>query len=396
MQGRHWPYLLLGAVAGGLALLTKAPAGYLPIFFGLVGVVSLVGSRRFSLRGLGTVVLAVVVWGLAAVVVYVMLFPALWVDPVRYASALVDFVLKTGLEPHPSNYFVGQVLKDDPGPLYYLLTIVLRASPLVVPGLAGLVLPSLAQERGRSARWLLLYVVFFAVLMSLAAKKLDRYMLPALMMLDIVAGVGLWRLATSAGTTAARRLAPGQRDRPDGAAHARLVGQRLTWGLLAACAFGQGVLLLLAEPYPIAAYNQLAGGPERAGRVIMLGWGEGLEQVTAFLNHQPDAQRLLVATNYLHVVRPRFEGTAISINDYFTDDSDDPLPTPDYIVLYVNSVQRRQIPPIARRAIAAGPPVFVAGVDGLEYAWVYAVPSSEPRVRAPLPTNDESSEKEDQ
>ena len=41
-------------------------------------------------------------------------------------------------------------------------------------------------------------------------------------------------------------------------------------------------------------------------------------------------------------------------------------------------------------------PVFVAGVDGLEYAWVYAVPSSEPRVRAPVPTNNDSSEKEDQ
>ena len=126
----------------------------------------------------------------------------------------------------------------------------------------------------------------------------------------------------------------------------------------------------------------------------MLGWGEGLEQVTDFLNSQPDAQHLLVATNYIHVVRPRFSGASISINLYFDNERDDPLPTPDFIVLYVNSVQRRQIPEIARRAIQAGPPVFIAGVNGIEYAWVYAVPSSEPRITGPVPTDD-SSERED-
>ena len=393
-RSRHWSYLLRSAVAGGLALLTKAPAGYLPIFFGLVGVVGLVGERRLNMGALRAVIAPSVLWGVCAVVVYVLLFPALWVDPIQRLNDLADFLLRTGLEPHPSNFFLGQLLRDDPGPAYYLLALVLRASPLAISGLAGLILPSLKQERGRSARWLMVYVVLFAVLMSLAAKKLDRYMLPALMMLDLAAGVGLWRLATLAGTTASRVLARGQVDRPDVTAHARLIGQRLTVGLLAVCALGQGVLLLLAETYPIAAYNQLAGGPERAGRVIMLGWGEGLEQVTAFLNRQPDAEKLLVATNYIHVVRPRLSGTAVSINLYFENEGDAPPPTPDYIVLYVNSVQRRQIPPIARRAILAGPPVFVAGVDGLEYAWIYAVPSSEPRVTAPVPA-DGPSEKED-
>ena len=196
-QPRQWPYLLLSAVAGGLGLLTKAPAGYLPIFFGLVGVASLFGERRrLRAAALRAVVLPMVLWGLVAVVVYVVLFPALWVDPVRYVGALIAFLVNTGLEPHPSNFFFGQVLKDDPGPLYYLLALVFRASPLAILGLTGLVLPSLEQERGRSARWLLVYVVLFGVLMSLAAKKLDRYMLPSLMLLDVVAGVGLWRLAT--------------------------------------------------------------------------------------------------------------------------------------------------------------------------------------------------------
>jgi hypothetical protein len=90
--------------------------------------------------------------------------------------------------------------------------------------------------------------------------------------------------------------------------------------------------------------------------------------------------------NYLHVVRPR--GTPISINLYFDDAHQSALPTPDFVVLYVNSVQRYQIPPLAQRAIRAGPPVFVARVNGVEYAWVFAVPSSEPRVTAPVPSDD--------
>ena len=165
-------------------------------------------------------------------------------------------------------------------------------------------------------------------------------------------------------------------------------------GLLAACVVGQAAMFVASEPYPIAAYNPLAGGASRAGRVIMLGWGEGLEQVAAYLNRQPNAQHLLVATNYIHVVRPRLSGAAVSINLYFDNEPDDPPPTPDYVVLYINSVQRGQIPPIARRAIRAGPPAFVAYVNGQEYAWVYAVPESEPRITAPIPTDD-ASERED-
>lgn len=402
-QGRRRWYLLLSAVAGGLGVLTKAPAGYLPIFFALVGLGCLVSARRKPGHPAGSsplrsLVVPLALWGLAALVVYVALFPALWADPVQRIQILADFLIRTGLEPHPTNFFLGQVIRNDPGPFYYPLTIVMRASPLACLGLAGLVVPARPGEHRRSARWLLLYVVLFVVLMSLAAKKLDRYMLPALLVLDIVAGIGLWRLASLASDTIMRWLAPG-RPAPEvdvrtSAPRRAAIGRWLTFALLGACVIGQAALLVLAEPYPIAAYNPIAGGTAHAERVIMVGWGEGLEQVTAFLNHQPDAQSLLVATNYIHVVQPRLSGTSISINLYSENESDHPPPTPDYIVLYVNSVQRRQIPPIARRAIQAGPPAFIAQVDGLAFAWVYAVPSSEPRITAPVPTDDDS-ERED-
>ena len=372
-RSRRWPYLLLSGVAGGLALLTKAPAGYLPIFFALVGAVMLVDQHRRSAGRLSvpSALGSVVAWGVVAGVVYVLLFPALWEAPVQRIGNLITFLVRIGLEPHPSNFFLGQATQGDPGLLYYLVVMPLRASPVALMGVAALALRSVEGERRWASCWLVVYAVFFAVLMTIGAKKLDRYMLPVLLVLDLLAGVGLWRLATHLSEATVGGS-----------------GYRLGRPLLprcGVCLVGQLALLVLARPYPIAFYNPVAGGPRRAANLIMVGWGEGLEQVTAFLNGQPGADGLLVATNYIHVVQPRFVGRSIPVNLYFAEGDGTPLPTPDYVVLYVNSVQRRQIPPLAQRAVQAGPPAFVARINDLEYAWVYAVPASEPRVNVPVP-----------
>ena len=118
-------------------------------------------------------------------------------------------------------------------------------------------------------------------------------------------------------------------ERGDGGRLGSAVGRPLLAALLGVCLVGQRALLVLARPYPIAFYNPVRGGSTSRRRLIMIGWGEGLEQVTAFLNGQPSADGLLVATNYIHVVQPRFEGRSIPINLYFAEAHGTPLPTPD-------------------------------------------------------------------
>ena len=154
-------------------------------------------------------------------------------------------------------------------------------------------------------------------------------------------------------------------------------------GLVAAV---QIALLARVWPYPIAYYNPLGGGPERARQLIMVGWGEGLEQAATFLNGLPDAESLYVATSYHHVVRPRFVGTTLPIAQYVQADARQNLPAPDYMVVYVNARQRRQISPEVARAEAIGQPVFVARINGLPYAWVYRIPRTGPRPAEPLPS----------
>jgi hypothetical protein len=172
------------------------------------------------------------------------------------------------------------------------------------------------------------------------------------------------------------------------------VGRGWGWGLpillAALIAAVQIVLLVRVWPHPIAYYNPLAGGPERARLLVMVGWGEGLEQVADYLNGLPDAESLYVVTSYNHVLRPRFVGTTAPITPYLLSTRPPTLPTPDYVVLYVNAIQRRQILPEVQMARASGPPVFVAQVNGLEYAWVYQIPRSGPRTTGPAPVETDS------
>jgi hypothetical protein len=384
LRSRRWPYLLLSAVTGGLALLTKAPAGFLPIWFGLVWLAEL---WRGGTRPRARSPLPLMAWGVVAAAVYVALFPAVWVDPVGRLVSLARFVVLVGLQPHDGNFFLGSPVLEDPGPLYYLVAMPLRLSPLVALGIGLLVLRAPADEHGRAVGWLVLYVALFVALMTLASKKFDRYMLPAQMLLDLLAGVGLWRLAQLI-----MRKSPTPGPSP-------LRGRGETGSLLPRTRARQRGLFLLVLavqigllarvwPYPIAYYNPLAGGAERARDLIMVGWGEGLEQAAGYLNGLPDAESLVVVTSYHHVVRPWFVGTTVPIAPYVRGGAEG-LPTPDYIVLYVNARQRRQISPEVEQAEATGPPVSVAEINGLPYAWVYRVPSAGPRPVGPLPTYDD-------
>ena len=57
-------------------------------------------------------------------------------------------------------------------------------------------------------------------------------------------------------------------------------------------------------------YNPLLGGGKAAAKNIVVGWGEGLDQVTDYLNAKPDADRLTLAGFYPRVLMAQFKGTS--------------------------------------------------------------------------------------
>lgn len=336
----HPVYLILSAVTGGLAILTKAPAIFL---IGYVGLVALVSAARSPNR---RALLAFAVgWGVLLVAVYVTLWPAMWSEPLQRIGQVIDFTAKQGGSPHNwSNFFLGAPTSGDPGPLYYPVALLYRLSPIV---LLGVLLLPLALRRRVPARapvlGLLAFAVLFAGMMTLGAKKFDRYLLPTILVLDLLAGVGLWALLRT------------------------IRSRHVALGALAGLLVVQAALMWKAFPFPEAFYNPLLGGAHGAQQAIMVGWGEGLEQTARYLNAQPNADRLTVSTHYHHVLRPLFRGTTVRIVA--------PVRL-DYFVVYVNMVQRPNlIPATVRQVMETTPPDFTAMVGDVEYAWVYRIPS---------------------
>ena len=341
LRGRQWPFLVLSAVACGLALLTKAPAVTLLPYFGIVWLVVARpwrGGRRFWRAWV-----APLGWALLVAAVYAALWPSVWVRPVRTLSEVARFAVTLGGAPHLwPTYFLGQPTTGDPGLLFYPIAMALRLGPVATVGL--LLLAALAALRrlpnGATLIWLLAFVVVFVDVMAIGSKKFDRYMLPALAVLTILDGVGIVALA-------------------------RLLRRRLAIAVIALAVVGQGLWLASSYPYPIAAYNPLLGGTTVASRTIMVGWGEGLEQAADFLNGQEAAGRLTTSTQYHHVLRLLFDGRTVRVPSNRTI---------DYYVVYVNMVQRNTVPVPVRQAMATSQPVFTATVNGVPFAWVYRGP----------------------
>lgn len=336
--------LFLASGATGLALLAKTPA---IVLLPLIGGTALVA--RWYARGTGAVVigrtaLELGVWLLGAAVVYVALWPSMWVQPVETLRRVVEYTLSKGGAPMDAgSYLLGEALPD-PGPLFYGVALLLRLSPFVLGGFLAL----LAMRGGRGRRRVLAaqflaVALVFGVAMAVAAKKADRYMLPLVPFLVAAAGLGI----------------------------AELVHRRRTVGLavgLSVVVLGQALSLLSVWPYPLTYYNPLAGGGAGASRAMLVGWGEGLDQVARALNRRPDAASSTVAVFYPDALGAQFAGEAVPLEAY---------DVADFVVLYVASDQRGLTPPPLAAVLADQPPELEVYLNGIRYAHVYRLAPTE-------------------
>ncbi len=308
----------------------------------------------------------IALWGSLAVAAFVLAWPAMWVAPVQTLSGVLGLSLEYATAPGDAtaSFFRG-ALTDDPGAAFYPVALLYRTTPLVLMGVilavlhatVGLALARRRPEAGKASHaltWgLLAYAAVHLALITLSAKKFDRYMLPALLPLDVVAAIGwLGALGRSRARGVARRVS-----RWGDAVRA------LPAAGVAALAVAQAALLLapLSLSRAIACYNPWMGGLAGAARTLPVGWGEGIEEAARYLAAQPNAARLRVATWAVAGIAPRFPGQV----DKPTAES---LPNADYVVIYVSDVQSQT--PLAA-SFSGREPAFVAHVAGQPYAWVY-------------------------
>jgi 4-amino-4-deoxy-L-arabinose transferase-like glycosyltransferase len=338
-------YLVLCAVASALALLTKAPSLVLGLLIPIVALAAPFLDR--AAWPLPRLLRSMVVAGLIGIPVVFALWPALWVAPIYTLTTALRFTIETGAEHRPGNFFMGHPLVD-PGPLYYPTVIMYRLSPLALAGLVsvGVLLPPRSLKR--PTLLLLFFIVGFMLFLSLASKKLDRYAIPAFPALDLLAGLGLWTLGSWIAPLLAARGVSRQ---------ARRV---LIVGAVVLITISQALPLAMVAPYALAYYNPIVGGGPAAARVLLVGWGEGLDQVAAYLNAQPDAERQLIAIYFPQELN--FQGLVTGTVTQLTD----PRPV-DYVVDYVSATQRGQTP----AAVSRLPAVKEVWINGILYARVF-------------------------
>jgi 4-amino-4-deoxy-L-arabinose transferase-like glycosyltransferase len=354
-----WPALVGSGVCLGLALLSKTVTLVLLPWGGLLLLAgALAASPRLSRgRALWGAAARFLVWVAVAALTCLALWPALWADPAGTLRVTLAETFLNGGEPHATgNFFLGQP-SSDPGWGFYPVALLYRGTPLLLAGLLALPL-ALARPSAerRALLGLLAWALLFGLAVSAAAKKFDRYLLPAWPALAILAAAGLVAVGRRLAQLAARRGGLAQLVQP---------------------ALVAGVLLLLlwdrvAASTPMGYYNPLLGGGAAAQRALLVGWGEGMEQVGAWLSARPDLRRGTVLTWMAPTLAP-FVPQDVRLETFSAGALTRRNPPANYAVLYVRGAQRDEAGGL-EATIRRSPALYTLTRDGITYATIHQLP----------------------
>ncbi|MFN2142575.1 MAG: hypothetical protein ACK2U5_18970, partial [Candidatus Promineifilaceae bacterium] len=286
------------------------------------------------------------------VLVLTLLYPALWSSPMAVLSTSGGNAGRHVEEALRPTFFLGDAAYDQ-GPLFYPLALLWRSSPLVLGGLILLVVYGLARPRfrrrhGQTVLLLALWALLFLAAITLAAKKFDRYLLPVIPALAVLAAIALAE---------------------DGDRRGR--GMNV---FLLVLVTAQALMLAASLPYLLSAYNPLAGGPLTAQYVLPLGWGEGVSAAGRWLAESPDAAAKTAVSGIAPSLAPFFPGTTLFSETSAPQEA-------DYLILTANS---RQVDPHSvARADEELQKVQTIRFGLLDQAWIYYNPESQPLVIEP-------------
>lgn len=128
-----------------------------------------------------------------------------------------------------------------------------------------------------------------------------------------------------------------------------------------------GLHAALYHPHQLAYYNPLVGGGPAAERLILVGWGEGLELAGDYISAQPDGCDRPVAAWASFLLEP-FVCSDVVGPQY----ADDPARA-GYTVFYVSQLQRGYDRAAFERLMARGKPAHIVYLNGVAYAYVFRV-----------------------
>jgi energy-converting hydrogenase Eha subunit B len=374
LKERRHRYLLLAGLGIGLAVLSKVSSVFL---LGFAGLTLLPVAWRERRQWLSAVRAVAVPWlKLAGIVclVMVLVWPALWAAPGTTLNTVLGFIAHEKGAHASGTFFMGQPVPDA-GPLYYPVSLAFALTPLTLVGLAlavislGLVwvrvrrfgVPAVKSDQ-RWATWLLVYVILFIVFMSLIGKKQERYVLPAVVVIDMLAGWGWTRIRY--------QISNGKYQMANVKSQIAVLkwpALSLSLVLVALLAVGQAVFAWRTAPYYSTFYNPLLGGAAQAQKVTLIGRGEGLERAVRYVQDQSGDQVPRVSSWYGTTVTILFGGE-VDVSDVSHPQY---LLRSDYIIFYINQLQRQLPRDSIIRYVTRDAPLYTARLAGIDYAYVY-------------------------
>jgi hypothetical protein len=271
---------------------------------------------------------------------------------------------------HSATFFNGQIYPAGTSDwLFYPINYLWRTTPTI---LVGLLLASIAiifrrnfstsKQHQQAILALSLFAVLFSIFMTFGSKKFDRYLLPAFAPLALVAALGWFIIVNRALKFFASFWVSGSK-----ADKVIRIGGAF---LLILILLTQMIGPLQTFPYYFSYYNPIMGGSRKAPKVMMIGYGEGLDQAARYLNAKPDAAELRVLSwypdgpfSYIFNGRTLYQSFASNPEN---------LINADYYVLYYHQWQRQLPSKELTQYFDHMVPEHIVYIDGLEYARIYS------------------------
>jgi 4-amino-4-deoxy-L-arabinose transferase-like glycosyltransferase len=365
-------FLVISGVAAGLAQLTKSSSiAVLPLILLLFTSGLLFGTFASLRPRLRALLIDLGIWLVLLALVYVLLWPGMWVDPARmlyevYGNAFSYAFegARIGAAGAASTVPVQPHFQDI---VYYVQSILWRTTPIVWIG-AVLALLALLRESwgGRIAlTTVLLAGALFVVLFGVASgRNSAHYVLTTYVALDILAAAGLLHSAT----WLAGRLRG-------------LIGRALPGLILGGAVVLQAASALAFYPYYYTYFNPVLEAQQPGIQDPNFGYGEGLDLAAAYLRQKPESSESTAMAFYGRGPFSFFyPGTTEPLKTVYADAENVPqlqqtLGRSDYLVIYYALENGRNSPANLMRALRDAVPEKSIWMNGIEYIRIYAVRS---------------------
>jgi hypothetical protein len=361
--------ILMAGIWTGLALLSKISAvALLPVGVLAVTLPHLLAGVDSSTKRWRPAMKSLLIWSVVIVLTIVLLWPVLWFTPLSVFERMFNYTFVRVAEDGGATsqtFFLGEALPDnsDPGLLFYPVVLIFRTSPVIMIGLVLLILsiPWATRTIPHIQLFMLgltfLFLILYLAVISRAQIKYDRYIIPMIPALSLVAALGF---QTGWGFLSHRWRMPSWL-------------ARFGWLAAVAILLAQMALALPHHPYYYTYWNPLVGGIRQAVRVLPVGTGnEGIDQVAAYLNTLPDSENIKLASANSQRIRPVFNGQTIALGNL-----DGKWVQADRVMIYISQVQRGKHAEDILQYLARHKPEHTISLRGLEYAWIYPGPEAQ-------------------